>query len=188
MVGEIRWPAARLPVFLVGVVLVVLSSVAPAAADVAPFEVREYRKDFDVPVQQAEETLETQASGAEQDIVGQLEDGLGSSYAGLWFDDQAGEFVPVLGSASRTQARSEFAEAGLIGEYRTAPAQSSWAKLEAVQEQLNHALAQPMLESYVQTSIDPARTRSLSRSPKASSLRPSKKCERWPARSTSVWK
>jgi 16S rRNA C1402 (ribose-2'-O) methylase RsmI len=129
---------------------------ASAAADVGPLEVREYRNDFDVSAQQAEETLETQASGAEQDIVGQLEDGLGSRYAGLWFDNQAGEFVvPVLGSASRADTRGEFAEADLVGEYRTAPAQSSWAELESAQEQLNQTLAQPMRESYIETSIDP---------------------------------
>jgi hypothetical protein len=131
-------------------------SAASASAEVTPFEVSEYRKDFAMPVQQAEETLETQATGAEGDIAGRLQEGLGSRYAGIWFDNQAGEFVvPVLGGAARAEARNELMAAELQGEYRTVSAQSSWAELEAAQEPLNQALFGLMSDGMIQTAIDP---------------------------------
>ena len=146
--------------YLVACLLAMLTlalPIASASADPSLFETREYSKDFQVPAAQAEDALETQAAGAEADVAGDLEAHLGARYAGLWFDNRSGEFVvPVLGAKSAEAADAELADAGLAGgDYRTVPSQSSWEDLEAAQEQLNQALAQPMSEGLIQTSIDP---------------------------------
>lgn len=134
-----------------------LVTAAPAAADVQPFEVSEYRKDFDVSRAQAEEALETQAEGAEADIVGQLEDSLGDRYAGIWFDNQSGEFVvPLLPGTGSQAISSELADADLGGgEFRTARVESSWEELEAAQEKIDAELNALIEEQLVQTSLDP---------------------------------
>jgi hypothetical protein len=129
---------------------------SPAVADVRPLEVREYRRDFDVSSQQAQDALQIQSSAAETDVVSGIEARLGSGYAGVWFDNGSGEFVvPVLGSPGSAKARGAFAAAGLEGDYRAPRVESSWADLEAAQEELGEALSEPMAEGLIQTSIDP---------------------------------
>ncbi len=137
-------------------ILLVLSFSSLASAEVLPFEVSEYRKDFGVSAASAKDALETQEEGAETAIEAGLEANLGKDYAGIWFDNQAGEFVvPVTDASDRSAITSEFAAAGLQPEYRTATATSTWAELEAAQERLNRALAVPMSEGLIQTSLDP---------------------------------
>ncbi|MDX6610003.1 MAG: streptogrisin, partial [Solirubrobacterales bacterium] len=138
-------------------VLAVAAIAAPlASADIHPFEVNEYRKDFDVPVAQAEEALETQEAGTEADIVGALADRLGSSYAGVWFDNQTGEFViPIAAGSGRDVARSELTKADLQGDFRIAAVRSSWAELEVAQRRLDTALSTLVDGGLVQTSLDP---------------------------------
>ncbi|HWI97270.1 MAG TPA: trypsin-like serine protease, partial [Solirubrobacterales bacterium] len=57
---------------------------------------------------------------------------------------------------NRAGAEVEFAQAGLgDDEFRFTPAQSSWAELEAGQNQINHALSGLINEGRIQTSVDP---------------------------------
>jgi len=147
----------RVRALLLGASLFALATATAAQAEVHPFEVSEYRKDFGVSGAVAQEALQVQAEGTDIDIVGQLEDRLGEDYAGIWFDNETAEFVvPRLPGASVGAVNSELFQAGLPGsDFRTSPAQSSWAELEAAQDKLDQALIPQMKEGYVQTSIDP---------------------------------
>ncbi len=136
--------------------LLVLSFSSLASAEVQPFEVSEYRKDFGVSTANAEESLEIQEEGTEAAIESGLEASLGKDYAGIWFDNQSGEFVvPVTDGSDRSVVGSELAAAGLQADFRTSTVASTWAELEAAQEGLNRALAVPMSEGLIQTSLDP---------------------------------
>lgn len=125
-----------------------------ALADVHSFEVKEYSDEFAVPAGQAEETLETQERGAA--IVGELQQRLGGRYAGVWFDNERGEFVvPLVAEAGRDAVDGELAAANLKSASRIAPAQSTWAELEAAQERIDKSLGGLLREGIVQTSLDP---------------------------------
>ncbi|MGH7484770.1 MAG: hypothetical protein ACREMY_04070, partial [bacterium] len=118
--GRSRKPPlpSLLVILLLSVVATGLGSPGPAlgaspTADAAPiseitpdlteegfaFEVQSYEEDFGVSAQTAERNLLTQ-----QDAIGVvegLEHALGESYAGVWFDNESGEFVvPVLGASN----------------------------------------------------------------------------------------
>jgi Trypsin len=134
--------------------LVALSA-APASAEVAPFEVKGYSEDFSVPAAEAEEVLETQQQAP--GIVEQLQARLGDRYAGVWFDNESGEFVvPLTAGASRTAVNGQFAALDLAGEFRTAGAESSWEELEAAQDRVDRVLfGNDGMEGLVQTLLDP---------------------------------
>jgi hypothetical protein len=151
--GLLKGAASVVLFVIVGVVCA-----GSAFADSAPrsLEVQEYRKDFDVSATEARETLDTQEVGAEADIAGSLEANLGPRYAGVWFDNDSGEFVvPVLGAVGREKASDQFDSIDLGGSYRTVHVDSSWPQLETAQESLDRALSRYMKEGLVQTSIDP---------------------------------
>lgn len=127
----------------------------PASANVRAFEVGEYQQDLGVSSATAKQRLEAERGGG--DVVQGLEDELGNQYAGVWFDNQAGEFVvPVLseadrGAVSTGPATSKIRRSG----YRTATAQYSWAELEAAQERLDNQLDGFLQKGLVRTSLDP---------------------------------
>ncbi|HUC08551.1 MAG TPA: hypothetical protein VMR96_10750, partial [Solirubrobacterales bacterium] len=120
-------------------------------------EVSEYVKDFHVSRAQASEALATQAKGIEAGVVGDLEGRLGDKYAGIWFDNDAGEYVvPLLPGVDRAAVVSDFVGGGLgTDEFRTSRAQASWEELEVAQRRLGGPLLQPMEEGLIQTSLDP---------------------------------
>ncbi len=136
---------------------VTMIGAASASASVSPLEVSEYRETFEVSKAEAEENLETQSDATAAELPSQIESRLGSSYAGIWFDNETGEYVvPLLSDAAGAGVASEFAEADLGAEqFRTTPAQFSWADLEAAQEGLNKALVSQIEKGMVQTSVDP---------------------------------
>jgi hypothetical protein len=122
---------------------------------VGTFEVREYAKTFGTPSARARAILETQAVANEHDIVGDLESKLGSDYAGVWFDNDAGEFVvPTLRGTSRAAVVANF-RASLTGDFRIQPARYGWEELEAAQEQINEETLPLIEEGLVQTALDP---------------------------------
>jgi hypothetical protein len=150
----------RMAMIGVGLIVLLLAAGAgalPASADVSSFEVAEYREDFEVPKQQAEESLGVQADGAKAGIVEGLEERLGSDYAGVWFDNETGEFVvPLLPSRGGAEVGSQFAAADLSGgDFRTTSAQFTWEELQAAQAEVDDALSSLREEQLVQTSIDP---------------------------------
>jgi trypsin len=125
-----------------------------SAAQVDATEVSSYQDDFEVSKQTAEESLEAQEDGA--GIVEALEDSQGEDYAGVWFDNESGEFVvPVLADANPTSISSLLSASELEGDFRTKPVSSSWDELEAAQKRINSALAELIEEGLVGTSLDP---------------------------------
>jgi hypothetical protein len=129
---------------------------SPAAANVHGYEVKEYMRDFGVRAAAAEAKLEVQDRAAESGLIEQVEQDLGDDYAGLWFDNAAGEFVvPVLAPSDHLSIGEAFAGVGLGGDYRTTTAQFSWAQLEAAHEGIDESLHSFIEDGLVKTSLDP---------------------------------
>jgi Concanavalin A-like lectin/glucanases superfamily len=157
-----RVPVRMAMAFAVGVLLLValgasLLSPRDASANaiqVRPYEVRSYQHDFGVSAQAAERHLVTQDRGA--GVVAELKGSLGKHYAGVWFDNESGEFVvPMLPNSSRATLDSEFTRDHLAGDFRTVPARFSWAELKAAHERIDRALL-PLIEAgLLRTSVDP---------------------------------
>jgi len=145
--------------FLTGflLVLVLAPSSVLAATDTAEIdsqEVQSYRADFDVSVRVAEENLETQQRGNE--IVEQLEAVQGNSYSGVWFDNDAGEFVvPLLRPANRTSVDDTLDEVGLDSDYRAVVVEYSWDELKTAHERLDEQLLSLIENGLIQTFLDP---------------------------------
>ena len=137
------------------------SSAASPSTGVGSLETRAYMRDFDVSFARASQILETQAQANAVDIVGQLEARLGRAYAGVWFDNESGEFVvPLLQASDRERVESAFDVAGIPGHFHAVAAQSSWVELEQAQERLTSSISemveeQRLLRGHVLTSIDP---------------------------------
>ena len=141
-------------VLLFATPIIALLGVAPAVADVHPFEVQEYQHAMGVSAEQAEENLKLQQRGS--GIVEQLETALGPGYAGVWFDDEAGEFVvPMTSERARHAVDEKFVAAHLAGAYRAHIVEYSWEELEAAQEQIDSKLRKSFELNLVQTSLDP---------------------------------
>lgn len=125
-----------------------------SAAKAEALEVSSYRDDFDVSKQTAEESLEAQSDGA--GIAEQLESSEGKSYAGVWFDNESGEFVvPTVPGANPESISASLAGSDLAGDFRTEPVKSSWDELQAAQKRLNGTLSALIEEGLVGTSLDP---------------------------------
>jgi Repeat of unknown function (DUF346) len=125
-----------------------------SVADVDALEVSSYQDDFEVSKQTAEESLQAQEDGA--GIAEQLEDTQGKNYAGVWFDNESGEFVvPTVASASQASIESVLDASDLQGDFRTKPVDSSWDQLQAAQERINSALLALIEEGLVGTGLDP---------------------------------
>ena len=150
-IWNLAWPGA------LALLLAMFVGATSATARVNSPEVSEYSKDFHVSTAEAREALETQAKAIEANLVGDLEDRLGDKYAGIWFDNDAGEYVvPLLLGTGVAAVASEFARDGLDAtEFRTSRAQASWEELESAQRSLGTPLSQPLEEGLVQTSLDP---------------------------------
>jgi sialidase-1 len=150
---------------LAGVGLILLGSAYASAASIdlpagtSPAEadaltVSSYQENYEVSKQIAEENLEAQEDGA--GIVEQLEDSQGKRYAGVWFDNESGEFVvPAVASADRAKIAALLDGADLQGDFRTTPVPSSWDELEVAQKSIDSALLELIEEGLVGTSLDP---------------------------------
>ena len=79
--------------------LLVLAAGSHAEATQSPlsppqsFEVQAQVESPDVSVAEAKANLAVQHQASKVDLVGQLEEELGQSYASVWFDNETGEFV-----------------------------------------------------------------------------------------------
>jgi sialidase-1 len=125
---------------------------SPAEADA--LAVSGYQESYEVSKRTAEENLEAQEDGA--GIVEQLEDSQGKRYAGVWFDNESGEFVvPAVAGADRAKIAAVLDAADLRGDFRTTPVPSSWDELEAAQKSIDSALLELIEEGLVGTSLDP---------------------------------
>jgi hypothetical protein len=127
-----------------------------ASAETTLWEANGYATDFGVSIERAEEVLELQHHGAEVDIVGQLENRLGERYAGVWFDNRAGEFVvPLVAGTDSSSVEALFVELDLQDGFRSERARYDWSQLEADQERLDRKLTHLAGQGLVRTSLDP---------------------------------
>jgi hypothetical protein len=125
-----------------------------ANADVRPMEVQEYRQDFAVSAEKAEANLAIQQRGSS--IVGELKVALGKNYAGVWFDNDAGQFVvPLLSKADHKLVDQRLVADGLQGNYRITLADSSWTELETAQTDLDRKLLPHIEDGFIETLLDP---------------------------------
>ena len=145
-----RGLAALMASFLTFVVL----TVAPASAEAAAAPAQDYARDLDVSLVTAEEHLRVQERGI--GIVGELAAVLGDRYAGVWFDNDTGEFVvPLLPGADQSAVAGLLADDELRNHYRVATASRSWKTLQATQLRLDRILQSQIRNRVVQTILDP---------------------------------
>lgn len=132
-----------------------LWSWTPAGSGPSTAEVGNYAQQFAVPAAVAAENLSRQERGA--GIVGQLRTVLGRKFAGVWFDNQSGEFVvPLLPSVPPASVEAVFANDHLNDQYRTERARSSWEELEEAQRKLTSLLkARPDVGGF-RTALNPS--------------------------------
>jgi streptogrisin C len=121
----------------------------PAAAQVPDhIEIESYTRLFDVEPKEAEEHLAIQAQGSQ--VVDALRRSLGKQFAGVWFDNAKGEFVvPLAPEANASAVQSWFTATKLQGSYRTEPARSTLAELEAAETRLIEALQSKSAEQAI---------------------------------------
>jgi streptogrisin C len=163
---------------LLTLALVILRATPAAAEPRDAFELQGYERRFDVSPEQAEQRLAIQA-----DAVGVVEDlkaSLGAAYAGVWFDNQAGEFVvpvafgggkalntaPADGTSQQSPGpvsvedqaaiAARFDEYGLSADsYRVTSARSTWEALEAGQKRVDEAFRGQFEKGLVKTALNP---------------------------------
>jgi sugar lactone lactonase YvrE/phosphodiesterase/alkaline phosphatase D-like protein len=114
-----------------------------------------YQEDFGVSKQTAEERLAVQERGAA--IVERLQLAQGKRYAGVWFDNESGEFVvPTVQASPQSAITAAFGDARLAGEdFRTKPVQSTWQQLESEHKRIDAALLPLIEDQLLFTSLDP---------------------------------
>jgi len=148
--SRLRW----FKFWLMAIPVALLFAASPAAADIPTFQVRQYEQDFSVATETAERNLETQELGSA--IVGQPKAVLGKQYAGVWFDNNAGEFViPLLPGSNRAKVTALLTDDEIANAFRISQAKSSWRDLEAALEHINESLESQIKKQLIQTSIDP---------------------------------
>jgi hypothetical protein len=169
-VSAIRWRGATLwkPASAGSLVALCLLLSSPASASAASIdlpagtstaeagalEVSSYQDAFGVSKQTAEENLEAQSDGAA--IAEQLQASQGERYAGVWFDNESGEFVvPTPPDSGRAAVAAVLSGAELEGDFRTKAVQSSWEELEAAQRRIDDALGALIEAGLVGTGLDP---------------------------------
>ncbi len=148
-----------LPLILVSVLIALLASELAAAAtpsgtEIPSFEVEGYQQDFGSSAETAERNLAIQQRGA--GLVNALATVQGKDYAGLWFDNEAGEFVvPLVDAEKQDLVHDVLVGTNVDANARIEPAQYTWEELEATQEHLDEEFKPFFKEGLVQTSLDP---------------------------------
>ena len=139
---------------ILGIVLVLPAASGAETETPVAEELAGYQKEFGVSPVVAEEHLEVQHRGGT--IVASLEIAEGDAYAGVWFDNKAGEFViPLADPGSRGEVEAALATLDLNGAYRMVPVSYGWEELEEAQGEVNQQLYSMATKMLVQTSIDP---------------------------------
>ncbi len=130
------------------------TQVSQREAEVEKYEIEEYIADFGVTAEVAQHNLAIQHRGA--GLVEALITTQGKSFAGVWFSNQAGEFViPVTPDADVTSVHDVLVGADVAGGARTELVEYNWWELEKAQEQFDSVMVGLLAENLIQTSIDP---------------------------------
>ena len=127
---------------------------APAADDVQPLEVQSYQQDLGVSSEIAQQRLELQHDNA--GIVEELKIVQSEDYAGVWFDNDSGEFVvPTVKGADESRLQKALSDERIVTRTRIEPVTYNWSALEDAQRQVDKALQGSFNQGLIRTSIDP---------------------------------
>jgi hypothetical protein len=108
-----------------GIVLALASS-----AEASPSgQLRAYMREG-LSLERAQVALATQSQVEAAELPVRLEEALGASFAGMWFEPSRGKFsIGVVSGASRRAAEQVVAQAGLAGVVSYVPVRSTWSQL-----------------------------------------------------------
>ena len=153
VVGDCRRGNRVILGVLVVLAMAFLGSVT-ASADVREAEVQEYAEELGTSTGTATRNLDRQQRGA--GVVADLTAALGQRYAGVWFDNETGEFVvPLLDESGGQKVVDAMRSANLENDFRFAPADSTLAELQAAQTRLDDSITSVIERGVAQTLVDP---------------------------------
>jgi sugar lactone lactonase YvrE len=109
-----------------------------SSQSLAAEEVSQYQSDLGTDAVTAERNLAVQQRAV--GIVEHLRAALGADYAGVWFDNSAGQFVIPSHGADVRRVREVMTDEGVGGDFRIQPAAYSWAGLISAQDKLESRL------------------------------------------------
>ncbi|HWO82440.1 MAG TPA: 6-bladed beta-propeller [Solirubrobacterales bacterium] len=109
-----------------------------SSQSLAAEEVSQYQSDLGTDAVTAERNLAVQQRAV--GIVEHLRAALGADYAGVWFDNSAGQFVIPSHGADVRRVREVMTDEGVGGDFRIQPAAYSWAGLISAQNKLESRL------------------------------------------------
>lgn len=144
---------------LAAAAVLTLLRIGPSEAAETPrsLAVDEYAKRFGVSAAEASERLMLQGKAA--GIADALANRLGPTFAGVWFDNEEGEFVvPLVDAADRAKVESQFLDYGLDeSAYRTAMVESTIFELELAQARMAERAKGLLTQGRARSAIDPSR-------------------------------
>jgi len=142
-------------VIVLGLIGPEVASAVTHSGPLDKLEVRGYAQAFGVSGTIAESHLLRQREGSA--LPEELKQAMGSRYAGLWFDNEAGRFVvPVPGAGGAAAAVQTLASTRLSASaYQTEEVSTTWLALERAQKDLTAALSLQAVRGEVETAIDP---------------------------------
>jgi streptogramin lyase len=151
--SRLTWAGVVVVALLIWSLAPLDAAAANEPAAIPQLELNSYKNDFHVSAAAAEHNLAVQQRGA--GIVELLKGTLGKEYAGVWFDNERGEFVaPTLTSPAAIAAALRGLH--LEGDFRTTEARFSWQELEAAQKSVNGALKKAIAgKQLTQSYLDP---------------------------------
>jgi hypothetical protein len=123
----------RLAIIRSGVAMTLMLSILVAVASSAEAspsgQLRAYMREG-LSLERAQAALATQSQVETAELPGRLEEALGASFAGMWFEPSKGKFcIGVVSGASRRAAEQVVAQAGLAGVVSYVPVRSTWSQL-----------------------------------------------------------
>ena len=104
----------------------------------------------------ASEAIDVQSQIAQTDVVSKVGAAMANTYGGSWFERATAQLhIGVPSPASRRTAEEVVAQAGLTANVTETPVRSTWAQLQAAQQQWDNRLARPFAHAEVRTALEP---------------------------------
>jgi hypothetical protein len=109
-----------------------------------------------IPPPRAWQAIDVQGKVAQEDLIGKVETGTGSAFAGAWFAPAAAQLhIGATSPESRRTAEAAVAQAGLSADVTVTPVRSTLAELLATQQRWNRKLADLFAREQVTTGLEP---------------------------------
>ncbi len=145
-----------MPVAAVAAGLTLAPAAEAASSSVAdPGAAQGYTTAYHVSNTEAQQRLADQAAG--RALPSDLQKALSDRYAGLWYDNSAGQFVvPLTPGAATAAATSAMDKAGLPGKYRFQNVASSLEELVSAQGTITQNLSSLVVQKAIETGVDPS--------------------------------